>query len=281
MKERVLVNRNLRGFTLIELLVAIAIIAILAAILFPVFARAREKARQATCQSNLKQNGMGIIQYIQDYDEILPIGYLNTDGSGNNNTSTGACQYFANWYNGTNYGGNGLTPSWMDMIQPYTKSTQILYCPSLGLSGPYDWDTNANGQGSIATAADDTYAYACNTQVLTTVDATNQPAGGGNPLKANCGGGGNYKGRAMSQISSPAVTSLLCDRGRMDRPDFPDTGTGYNADGTKVPSANNTAYGNSPSFRHSGMSNFLYVDGHVKALTYEPSIIAAQAVYNQ
>src|SRR5690349_9006268 len=63
-----------RAFTLIELLVVIAIIALIAAILFPVFARVREKARSAACQSNLKQIGLGILQYSQDYDERLPIG---------------------------------------------------------------------------------------------------------------------------------------------------------------------------------------------------------------
>jgi len=72
------------GFTLIELLVVIAIIAILAAILFPVFAQAREKARAITCISNLKQIGTGTMMYIQDYDEIYPLGYtwLSTDNNG-------------------------------------------------------------------------------------------------------------------------------------------------------------------------------------------------------
>src|SRR5471030_86040 len=63
-----------RGFTLIELLVVIAIIAILASILFPVFARARENARRASCMSNLKQLGLGYLQYAQDYDESFPGG---------------------------------------------------------------------------------------------------------------------------------------------------------------------------------------------------------------
>src|SRR5450631_1096445 len=62
-----------KGFTLIELLVVIAIIAILAAILFPVFAKVREKARQINCVSNMKQMGMGVLQYVQDYDETYPM----------------------------------------------------------------------------------------------------------------------------------------------------------------------------------------------------------------
>ncbi|MBI5834228.1 MAG: DUF1559 domain-containing protein [Armatimonadetes bacterium] len=95
-----------RAFTLIELLVVIAIIAILAAILFPVFAKAREKARQSSCQSNLKQLGIAVTQYIQDYDELLPWGIGNTA-----------------WPSGT-------TCTWDTLIQPYIKSTQVLTCPS-------------------------------------------------------------------------------------------------------------------------------------------------------
>jgi len=93
--------RSRRGFTLIELLVVIAIIAILAAILFPVFARAREKARQASCQSNLKQIGLAWLMYVQDYDETLT--YL--------------------W----------PTPSWSSYIHradPYIKNAQLWQCPS-------------------------------------------------------------------------------------------------------------------------------------------------------
>jgi prepilin-type N-terminal cleavage/methylation domain-containing protein/prepilin-type processing-associated H-X9-DG protein len=88
------------GFTLIEILVVIAIIAILAAILFPVFARARENARRASCQSNLKQLSLGLIQYTQDYDERYPYGYD---------------------------AGQRL---WGEQIFPYVKSTQVFVCPS-------------------------------------------------------------------------------------------------------------------------------------------------------
>jgi prepilin-type N-terminal cleavage/methylation domain-containing protein/prepilin-type processing-associated H-X9-DG protein len=100
--------RRAHGFTLIELLVVIAIIAILAAILFPVFARARENARRASCQSNLKQIGLGILQYAQDYDEKYPRGI----------------------YGGTYLGAPQNMATWDFVIQPYMKSTQILQCPS-------------------------------------------------------------------------------------------------------------------------------------------------------
>jgi len=93
------------AFTLIELLVVIAIIAILAAILFPVFAQAREKAREASCLSNYKQHALGIIMYIQDYDETFPI--YETLG-----TYTVPDQF------------------WSSIIQPYIKNRQIYACPS-------------------------------------------------------------------------------------------------------------------------------------------------------
>src|SRR3954462_5319454 len=81
-----------QGFTLIELLVVIAIIAILAAILFPVFSKAREKARQTTCASNLKEIGLALQQYVQDYDSVFPHGYVIYD-----NTSA-SCVPTKNWY---------------------------------------------------------------------------------------------------------------------------------------------------------------------------------------
>src|ERR1700744_4715956 len=113
-------SENRKGFTLIELLVVIAIIAILAAILFPVFARARENARRSSCQSNLKQIGLGFMQYTQDYDERMP--------------SQTAVTY--------NFGiagdpASGGDSSCFGMIAPYIKSVQIFHCPS---STPYTSD---------------------------------------------------------------------------------------------------------------------------------------------
>ncbi|RYX82560.1 DUF1559 domain-containing protein, partial [bacterium] len=108
------------GFTLIELLVVIAIIAILAAILFPVFARARENARRASCQSNLKQIGLGVMQYVQDYDEKYPIYDLQGDSPD---------AYIPGGQNGY-YDGYWWYGNWRFTIQPYVKSTQLFTCPS-------------------------------------------------------------------------------------------------------------------------------------------------------
>jgi len=90
-----------RGFTLIEILVVVAIIALLAAILFPAFERARENARRASCQSNLKQLGIAIFSYTQDYDEHLPLSFQSNYGQG-----------------------------WAGRLYPYLKNTQIYRCPS-------------------------------------------------------------------------------------------------------------------------------------------------------
>lgn len=106
------------GFTLIELLVVIVIIALLSAILFPVFARARENGRRASCQSNLKQLGLGVMQYVQDYDERMP----HTVGD------------------------------WKLNLQPYLKSDQIMNCPSAMrnmLYNPLPAEQNRTGSYAI------------------------------------------------------------------------------------------------------------------------------------
>lgn len=146
-----------RGFTLIELLVVIAIIAILAAILFPVFAKAREKARQSSCLNNVKQLTMAFVQYCQDYDEITPL---------NMTYSPVECR----WYNS---------------LMPYVKNTQVLYCPSYrdypGYAQGYNWGyyhmytrsaTNTYGGGVPLSALQ----YPAETHVLAEADGFGSPA---------------------------------------------------------------------------------------------------------
>lgn len=120
-------ERSLLGFTLIELLVVIAIIAILAAILFPVFAQAREKARQASSGSNVRQLGLAIRMYIQDYDERFPFG---------------------GWQPAPSLYGGG-TNDWQNSCGPYIKNKGIYYCPSSGddnedPANPQAWNWNRN-----------------------------------------------------------------------------------------------------------------------------------------
>ena len=128
------INRVEKGFTLIELLVVIAIIAILAAILFPVFAQAREKARQASCLSNVKQMGTAVMMYVQDYDETFPYNDPYWDDFGGRGckaaigltTPSGVVRQAASCF------------VWDLQIYPYVKSAQVYLCPSDPNNGK-DW----------------------------------------------------------------------------------------------------------------------------------------------
>jgi prepilin-type N-terminal cleavage/methylation domain-containing protein/prepilin-type processing-associated H-X9-DG protein len=120
-------SKKRTAFTLIELLVVIAIIAILAAILFPVFARARENARRASCMSNLKQIGLGVMMYVQDYDEKYPPRYMVSS-----QTPPDGWWYADTWF-------------WQQIIYPYTKSDQLYFCPTAPTTlQPYEGQYGAN-----------------------------------------------------------------------------------------------------------------------------------------
>jgi prepilin-type N-terminal cleavage/methylation domain-containing protein/prepilin-type processing-associated H-X9-DG protein len=127
-----------KGFTLIELLVVIAIIAILAAILFPVFAKAREKARQASCLSNVKQLCLAVMQYAQDYDETLNSCYAAQDASIS----------YRRWYY--------VSAANPGMLFPYIKNSQVFDCPSgkgnYGANRALMGDGNVNGKSLTVVA---------------------------------------------------------------------------------------------------------------------------------
>jgi len=249
-----------RAFTLIELLVVIAIIAILAAILFPVFAKVREKARQTTCLSNEKQLGLGFLQYTEDYDEHWPV-----NGGGATNPLIG--------------NPNSLGAGWGGQIYPYIKSTAVFICPS---------DTTNNAQAIANSSVDPTYntavSYAANLNLLRT-DGSNQAAGDLHP------------GSSIAVELSPSKTVLLNevsnDNAHLTTPQEDtdgaywfsawadvysavDNGTGGNmyAWSYDFGTGGNLATGelggepstanNANVARHNGGSDFLMCDGHAK-----------------
>jgi prepilin-type N-terminal cleavage/methylation domain-containing protein len=226
-------NRSLRakkGFTLIELLVVIAIIAILAAILFPVFARARENARRASCQSNLKQIGLGVLQYIQDYDEKYVPTFVNLDGAAGYTPSVAA----------------NADQGWSQIIQPYMKSTQLLQCPS---------ETNAPGNASTTQFTD--YFY-------------NSELGGGNALAGGdptqgTGSGGSAPGQsgvAQALLTNVALTVLAGDGVAGNAANY-SYGFGDNVTATATPGK--ARFSANVATRHLDTQVYLFADGHVKS----------------
>ena len=262
--EKISRNRSLspRGFTLIELLVVVAIIALLATILFPAFARVRENARRASCQSNLKQIGIGIMMYVQDYDETMPF----TDfGPG-----TGCVQQDAS----TLSSGGGLY-KWMDAIFPYVKSEQVFVCPSADSKITKYIYGNGNNYGSYA--ANSLYTY-------TQATPGNYPAFL-TPFASTC----NYAAvpATMSQIVTPAETVSVLDRAYGSANNYsyhiwqifcgrptdtacfsigadPDTSTG----GAREMYLGST-YTGAIAERHLGTTSVLWCDGHVKAMSLD------------
>jgi prepilin-type N-terminal cleavage/methylation domain-containing protein/prepilin-type processing-associated H-X9-DG protein len=234
-------NTNKRGFTLIELLVVIAIIAILAAILFPVFAKVREKARQTSCLSNEKQLGLAFAQYYEDYDEKWP--------SGATGGATAA----------TNQEGFG----WAGTIYPYVKSTGLYKCPddntSITAYGtatvyPVSYGFNSN----IAGNADAQFTSPASTVTLFEVQgvtanlsstwvSTNATSDGisANGVALAPVGDASFADNGLNVTVSPAIFATSNFLGR------------------SLPTANLGSFANQNAL-HTGGANYLLADGHAK-----------------
>jgi prepilin-type N-terminal cleavage/methylation domain-containing protein/prepilin-type processing-associated H-X9-DG protein len=254
-----------KGFTLIELLVVIAIIAILAAILFPVFAKAREKARQSSCANNLKQLALGTAMYVQDYDERMPSGTT----SGNTN--------------GAAVGPNvSNADGWAAQIFSEIKSTGVYKCPDDGTTAAapqvpisYAMNSNINSGGPVALA---TFVSTTSTVLLFEVSGVT-----GDPTNIT-----SYAGASGDGEANPATTSEIdtaagfIDQGALSGGSNSNTlgmyETGYLANTANVGAGNTPnvfdAAANGGGL-HSGGANYAYIDSHVKWAL--PSAISAGA----
>jgi len=217
-----------RGFTLIELLVVIAIIAILAAILFPVFARAREKARQTSCLSNEKQIGLGVEMYTADFDERFPPGYIG--------------------------GGEVRGSGFYDGIGPYTKNEQMFICPTSHFQSTYGRTLMPPGEGFWKQTMVASYA------MVYLGSRTYEPHFGGQTLWLQPKFGG---GRPVAQLIRPADVILAIESMApwLQTP----SACGFTTALPPLPRPMSEAgiVGNM-IYRHNGTMNVIYADGHAK-----------------
>ena len=236
---RTLFVRTKRAFTLIELLVVIAIIAILAAILFPVFGRARENARRTSCQSNLKQIGLGMLHYMGDYDErfvpwdqAVP-GFVTPGG----------------------YVGEGR---WTDFIHPYIKNTQVFNCPSAEVTAA----APAYPGGAFTLIKGMHYGYNYRSAYMVTGGITF--VGIPTACPSNCGVdlnkqvGGVYEPAINSAVEDPTGTLWVVDT----------TNKGSSSSLSLIAAPGDGTLGQSQwvTDRHLETVNSLFIDGHVKAM---------------
>lgn len=230
------------GFTLIELLVVVAIIALLAAILFPVFSRARESARRSSCQSNLKQIGLVIAQYSQDYDETLPLPVSGAPAP--------ISQYF-----------------WPRLVQPYAKSKQIFFCPSHKNSASSADDIDIGNGGRVAYGLNVSFSgyqgvYNLNQVRGMKLSQVTSPAEFGMLFENNLNViPGQCEGYAAStaDFGGDGYAFVFFKKSVSSNPPLYAV---YNA-------VNNYA---TPDGRHLGGLNVLYADGHVKWKDYQSTI---------
>jgi prepilin-type N-terminal cleavage/methylation domain-containing protein/prepilin-type processing-associated H-X9-DG protein len=230
-----------QAFTLIELLVVIAIIAILAAILFPVFAQARDKARQASCLSNLKQMGTAFMMYVQDYDEKFPLafGFDGTNWLWNSSITTPS-----NW----RAGNTALRDQWWsNSLQPYIKNYQVYACPS----GPEVKLAGIDYSAPVVPYARVSYSF---NGLLHQYPLAGVATPAGLPLV--------WEGRGKAQVAGFALSNpaLVCSAGGACL---------YTAKGTACANTTNGGSGtmftlDGTMFIHSGGAQFLYADGHAK-----------------
>jgi len=250
-----------RGFTLIELLVVIAIIAILAAILFPVFAQARESARKTSCLSNNKQLGLGIMMYVQDYDEMYPCNNWDTPPLGITDTDSRDPKY-------------PCTFAWMFHVMPYMKNRQILVCPSdPNPKSPFTGYDKAN-----PASCDDHWgiptpiSYVANPYLIG-YGGTSNPGCEGYTI-ADWG----FEPTGMAAVPTPASTYMLGDSGRENGMESTWINNVKAANYTRVynvtaPANGQLADGTDPwksrlkeasIYRHQMGTNIVYGDGHAK-----------------
>jgi prepilin-type N-terminal cleavage/methylation domain-containing protein/prepilin-type processing-associated H-X9-DG protein len=243
--------RTQNAFTLIELLVVIAIIAILAAILFPVFAQARERARQASCLSNMRQLSNAVMMYVQDYDETMPPS--------------------------TNYGIPNSVPEkvWPSLIQTYVKNTGIFICPSAsGAAFPAAWASRGYGSIGYTGQAEVDPAGVEGFTTVVRIVAIDEPARTGlfadTANAASPGALGNYRGYVFDPCNGQANpndirlgTPLVADR------DLVKELTNLPPGRLKPIYARHFATGN-----NTGMATIMFGDGHVKS--YSAASILAQ-----